>query len=56
MTLASNREEAEQLDRLSRYLLSAQRELGAVNVETALLAFRLARQELDAVIHRLEGR
>lgn len=50
---ATNRHQAEQLNTLDRMLLRAREAMAASNKDTALLAFRLAREELEALIQRL---
>lgn len=54
MSLARNRYEAERLDQLSRTLRRAQENLGNPSRDTALLALRLAKQELEQVILLLD--
>lgn len=53
-----NRLKVERFNRLGRFFQRAQEALAASsnNRETALLALRLARKELDEVITLLEGR
>ncbi len=55
---ALNRLQVERFNRLGRFFQRAQEALTARsnNRETALLALRLARKELDEVITLLEGR
>lgn len=46
---------ADLMNRVGRFLLNAQSGIGASDKETALLALRLARQDLDLIISLVES-
>lgn len=56
MNAAPNRIKTERFNQLGRVFLRVQEAIASNNRETALLALRLAREELDEVIKLVEGK